>query len=129
MTNIKPNRADVPCGSCTLCCRRDALILDPGMGDDPSQYQTVSTTHPVTGQPVQMLDHKPNGDCVYLDRTAGCTIHDRAPAICQIFDCRGFYNSLLSSSTRKERRQMIERGMISKGILKAGRDRLRRTKP
>ena len=120
----KPARADVPCAGCTLCCRRDALILHPEMGDDPEQYDTVQTAHPLTGKPAIMLAHKPNGDCVYLDRATGCTIHDRAPAICRKFDCRGFYRQLVESSTRKERRRMIERGLISKGILAAGRKRL-----
>lgn len=117
-------RSVVPCAGCTLCCRRDALILHPEEGDDPGQYETTPTTHPFTGEPVLMLAHKPNGDCVYLDRATGCTIHERAPAICRSFDCRGLYRSLLENSTRKERREMIQRGVVSKGILEAGRKRL-----
>ena len=120
----KTARADVPCAGCTLCCRRDALILHPEMGDDPTQYETVPTTHPLTGEPAEMLAHKPNGDCVYLDRSTGCTIHDRAPAICREFDCRAFYRRLVETSTRKDRRRMIERGLISKSVLVAGRKRL-----
>ncbi len=34
-----------------------------------------------------MLAHKPNGDCIYLD-DHGCRIHDRAPSLCRIADCR-----------------------------------------
>ncbi len=34
-----------------------------------------------------MLAHKPNGECVYLDKD-GCSIHDHAPSLCRIADCR-----------------------------------------
>lgn len=39
------------------------------------------------GKVVWMLKHKPNGDCVYLDEN-GCSIHDHAPWVCRMFDCR-----------------------------------------
>jgi hypothetical protein len=34
-----------------------------------------------------MVAHKPNGECVYLDEK-GCSIHDHAPWLCKIADCR-----------------------------------------
>ena len=34
-----------------------------------------------------MIAHKPNGECVYLDEN-GCGIHDHAPSLCRIADCR-----------------------------------------
>lgn len=72
----------VPCNGCTLCCQGDALRLLPG--DDASQYQTVPHDT-ILGE--LMLDHKPNGDCIYLGAT-GCTIHARRPQMCREMDCR-----------------------------------------
>lgn len=34
-----------------------------------------------------MLAHKPNGECVYLQEV-GCSIHDHAPSLCRLADCR-----------------------------------------
>lgn len=114
---------EVPCNGCTLCCRNDMLIIHPECGDDPAQYDTIPCTHPLTGEPAVMLRHSENGDCVYLDRVTGCTIHGRAPAICREFDCRKSYLQLLQFS-RKERLSLIARGIIGKDVLAAGRKRL-----
>ena len=34
-----------------------------------------------------MIAHKPNGECIYVVN-GGCSIHDRAPSLCRIADCR-----------------------------------------
>jgi hypothetical protein len=34
-----------------------------------------------------MIAHKPNGECVYL-KDGGCSIHDGAPSLCRVADCR-----------------------------------------
>lgn len=72
----------VPCGSCTACCRGEAIFLYPEHGDDPAEYETKMFRGRV------ILAHQLNGDCVYLDRLKGCTIHDRRPHICRKLDCR-----------------------------------------
>lgn len=72
----------VPCGTCNECCRGDAIFLHPECGDDPSDYSTEMYQGRV------ILKHKPNGDCIYLDRAKGCTIHASRPAICRELDCR-----------------------------------------
>lgn len=61
---------NVPCGSCFLCCIGDAIMLMPE--DNPDLYKTVKHEYR-TNQ--LMLDHQENGDCIYLDRVNGCTIH------------------------------------------------------
>lgn len=117
-----PDRATVPCAGCTLCCQGEAIFLHPEHGDIPVLYQTVPAVNPVTQTPSLMLAHKPNGDCIYLDRATGCTIHDRAPAICREFDCRKFYLRIMEFS-RNERRRMLKAGLLSRDKLNAGRDR------
>lgn len=115
----RPVRTPVPCNGCRLCCINDVIMLHPECGDDAAQYQTVPIRNPLTGKPGLMLDHKPNGECIYLGET-GCTIYDRAPAICREFDCRRIYQR----TTRAERRALIARGLASKDKFDAGRQRL-----
>jgi Fe-S-cluster containining protein len=115
-------RADVPCGSCRRCCRGNSIVmLLPDEGDVVASYEHEIINLPGAGRgPV--LKRKPNGDCTYLGEN-GCTIHDRAPTICRVFDCRGAYRAFMQH-TRNERRRILKGGMIDKEILDAGRDRL-----
>ena len=78
----KPAIRHVSCNGCTLCCQGDAVRLEPE--DMAMGYQTES--HPYIPGAL-MVAHKPNGECVYLDER-GCTIHDHAPSLCRIADCR-----------------------------------------
>jgi uncharacterized protein len=72
----------VPCNGCTLCCEGDAVRLEPE--DLARGYKTEP--HPYIAGAL-MIAHKPNGECLYLAEE-GCTIHDRAPALCRAADCR-----------------------------------------
>lgn len=112
--------ASVPCNGCTACCENDLLILHPECGDDPSQYETMPVMNPVTGKPALALKHKPEGGCIYLERGVGCTIHGRAPAICQEFDCRRF----VLKFSKEERKQLVAVGGASRRVMQAGFDRL-----
>lgn len=116
-------RTTVPCNGCRACCLHDAIFLHPECGDDPDAYETELVEYPimVNGRRIKApaLKHKPDGSCVYLG-PHGCTIHDRAPAICKEFDCRRLYQSM----TRAERRRRVRQGVLDKAVLDAGRDRL-----
>lgn len=72
--------------------------MHPECGDDASQYLTEMYEGRV------ILQHKPNGDCIYLDREKGCTIHERRPVVCRELDCR----LILEAFGQKE---MDRRGM------------------
>lgn len=76
---LRRQPSDVPCGSCTACCKSDRIILGPT--DDRSRY----AWHREGAHDV--LDRKASGECVYLT-VKGCGIHDHAPDICRRFDCR-----------------------------------------
>lgn len=112
-------RANVPCGLCRLCCKSQVVLLLPERGDDISQYDYTTVVNPVTGKDQFMLRHLPNGDCVYLSGS-GCSIHARAPFMCQEFDCRRQFLGL----PRNLRRVGVKNGHLSKAILDAGRERL-----
>ncbi len=109
----------VPCNGCTACCRNDLIVLHPELGDRAEDYETMVAPFPITGKPVLALKHKPEGGCIYLGE-AGCTIHDRAPAICREFDCRRFYLSM----TRAERRRLLHQNILDRAVLAAGKARL-----
>ena len=79
---------NVPCNGCTLCCLSDAIRILPE--DDASKYQTMPHEH-FTGH--LMLDHKPNGECLYLTNN-GCGIHDHKPTMCREMDCRRIFKSV-----------------------------------
>jgi Fe-S-cluster containining protein len=72
----------VPCNSCTICCQGDAVRLENE--DSPFEYKTEP--HPFIPGAL-MLAHKPNGECIYLEKD-GCSIHSHAPSLCRAADCR-----------------------------------------
>jgi Fe-S-cluster containining protein len=115
-------RTEVPCGSCTRCCKGEAVMLMPEEGDNLASYEHEMADLPFDGRRA-ILKRKPNGDCVYLGET-GCTIYDRAPAICRHFDCRKAYQAFIARFGRAERRRMLAMGAISKEVIEEGRVRL-----
>jgi Fe-S-cluster containining protein len=77
-----PKKVEVPCNGCTLCCQGDLIRLE--QNETAEDYRTEP--HPFIGDAF-MLAHKQNGECVYLESNR-CGIHDRAPSLCQLADCR-----------------------------------------
>ena len=91
----------------------------PEDGDVVDSYEHQVMMIPGVGM-LAFLKQRANGDCIYLGRD-GCTIHKRAPLICQTFDCRAFY----LSKTRAERQALSHGSKNSKAIFFAGRTRLK----
>lgn len=110
------DRANVPCDGCTLCCRRDMIVLMEG--ERPEDYE-VEEIRTKTGEVFHMVKKGPDGNCIYLG-AEGCTIHDRAPALCKAFDCRLAYKIV----PRRERRARLAMGIGDKAVMDAGRKRL-----
>src|SRR5450432_1435754 len=81
---------NVPCNGCRACCLHDMIPLLPERGDLIWTYkhEVVATA----AGPKAVLQRGETGECIYLGRD-GCTIHDRAPAICRAFDCRQLFLS------------------------------------
>jgi len=114
--------AIVPCGGCRRCCRGNSIVMLLAQeGDDVASYEHELVALPGAGRG-PILKRRPNGDCFYLG-TAGCTIHDRAPAVCRVFDCRGAYLAVMDHP-RAERRRMIKSGFVDREILDRGRELL-----
>lgn len=113
-TNLK--RADVPCGKCRLCCQ---MLIVPLAEEEFERYDWVWVTKMDGTRLGRALRRQPNGDCVYLAES-GCSIHGRAPHVCQRFDCR----ELFLKSDRGGRRQAIKSGKIPKVLFDKGREML-----
>lgn len=113
----------VPCGSCRACCQNELVVLFPEQGDDPSTYEHTIVDDG-QGHKFLALKMKPNGDCIYLGEK-GCTIHDRAPAVCKSFDCRLYFLSM----TRNDRRLVEKSAKHKAPIFEAARVRLKTLTP
>lgn len=107
-------RAVVPCGACSACCRGEAVILTDE--DDAGQYETMPAM--VEGVAYLVLA-KRNGACVYL-KEGRCSIHGRAPLMCRVFDCRKW----LASMSRPEWRRLLREGKIDLDVVVAARSRM-----
>jgi Fe-S-cluster containining protein len=114
-TNLQ--RADVPCGKCQLCCK---TLIVPLAQEEYEKYDWAWVVNAKTGERLgRALKRQSNGDCVYLGEQ-GCTIHGRAPHVCQRFDCR----ELFLKSDRAGRRQAIKSGKLPKALFDRGRELL-----
>lgn len=99
-----PPPRDVPCGSCTLCCRGEAVFLFPEHGDDAVDFDTVPSVNPLNGRPSFRLKQTPEGDCIYLGEH-GCAIHERRPVMCRTFSCISMY--VFTPRPERRRRERI----------------------
>jgi Fe-S-cluster containining protein len=96
-------------------------ILYPERGDNVSSYDTAKWYRDgLDKPPITILDRLPNGDCSYLGES-GCTIHDRAPVMCRVYDCR----EVFKHSDRAGRKLAVKRGHVPKAIFDRGRELLK----
>jgi hypothetical protein len=118
----RPPDAVVPCGGCRRCCQGNSIVmLLEREGDDLASYEHELVTLPGAGRG-PILKRRPNGDCFYLG-AGGCTIHDRAPAVCRVFDCRRAYLAFMDFP-RADRRRMVKAQAVDREILDRGRELL-----
>lgn len=97
----------VICGTCTACCRGEAIILQPG--DNPLLYRTVPVRDPVSGRQTQRIPNGPDGACIYLGE-GGCTIYEKRPLLCRMFSCVGFVRGRLEAASKRERKELKQTG-------------------
>ena len=110
---LNNERQEVPCGACTLCCQGDAVRLLPQ--DDHGLY--ITEPHPLAPSE-KILAHKDNGDCIYLDREKGCTIHPHRPIMCGTMDCRNIFKSMNENSLKV----LIKNGYLNSAIYNRGKE-------
>ncbi len=80
---------DVPCGSCTACCRASLFIHIGPDEKDTLAHVPKPLRFPAPGSPKGgvVLGYDDEGRCPLL-RAGGCSIYARRPATCRDFDCR-----------------------------------------
>lgn len=115
-TDTVTQRTDVPCGKCTLCCR---TLIVPLADEEYEKYNWAWITKRDGTRLGRALMRKPDGSCVYLGEN-GCTIHGKAPHVCQRFDCR----ELFQKSDRAGRREAVKSGKLPKALFDKGREML-----
>lgn len=103
----------VPCENCTLCCQGDAVRLLPE--DDHGLY--MKETHPYKVAEL-VLAHQENGDCIYLDREKGCTIHAHRPIMCRTMDCRNIYRKI----PKQKVNDLVNKGLLKQGVYERGKE-------
>lgn len=90
--------SDVPCGSCSVCCRDKLVPLIPSDAPRMAFYNYESVSQ--NGRTLKFLRNLPNGDCSHLGPD-GCTIYADRPTVCRHYDCRKQFKIM----SRAERRQ------------------------
>jgi len=109
-------RANVPCGSCTLCCK---TLIVPLANEEYEKYDWAWITTRDGQRLGRALKRRADGGCIYLTER-GCGIHGHAPHVCQRFDCR----ELFLKSDRNGRRRAIKSGKLPKSLFDRGRELL-----
>lgn len=90
---------DVPCGSCTACCRSSYFVHVGPDETDTLRHIPERLLFPAPGRPKghRVLGFDDRGHCPMLT-DAGCSIYDHRPRTCRSYDCRVFAAAGLSPS-------------------------------
>lgn len=111
------NLPELKCNGCTACCKGETILLTNS--DEWWEYETRLVDRPGRPEPEVALAQKEDGSCVYLGE-GGCTIYERRPYSCRLFDCRRLY--LRSTPTERNERVRINRQILK--VYAAARARL-----
>jgi Fe-S-cluster containining protein len=82
---------DVPCGSCTACCRSSQFVaIEPNEADTLAHIpEQLLFPAPQARRGVMVLGYDERGHCPMLVDDA-CSIYDHRPRACRTYDCRVF---------------------------------------
>ncbi len=83
--------ADVPCGTCTACCRSSQFVHIAPEEDETLARIPAALLFPAPRMPAghALLGYDEQGRCPMLGE-AGCTIYEYRPRTCRTYDCRVF---------------------------------------
>jgi Fe-S-cluster containining protein len=81
--------ADVPCRTCTACCRSSQFVHIAPDESDTLAHVPTDLLFPAPGLPDGhvVLGYDENGHCPMLTDT-GCSIYEHRPRTCRSYDCR-----------------------------------------
>jgi uncharacterized protein len=94
---VERQEMDVPCGTCTACCRSAYFIHVEPDETDTLRHIPKQLLFPAPGRPKghQVLGFDERGHCPMLT-DAGCSIYEQRPRTCRTYDCRVFTAAGLS---------------------------------
>lgn len=82
--------SDVPCGTCTACCRSSQFVLVEADEAEARAAIPADLLFPAPFRPgAHLLPYDAEGRCPMLS-DAGCTVYDARPRTCRAYDCRVF---------------------------------------
>lgn len=82
--------ADVPCGTCTACCRASQFVEIGPDEHDATAHIPTELLFPAPGRPGHLvMGYDERGHCPML-RSDGCSIYAHRPQACRTYDCRVF---------------------------------------
>ncbi|MDO9473335.1 MAG: YkgJ family cysteine cluster protein [Caulobacter sp.] len=83
--------SDVPCGSCSACCRSSQFILVTDTDRDARSVIPAELLFAAPGLPVgnHVMGYDANGHCPMFGES-GCSIYEQRPQACRAYDCRIF---------------------------------------
>ncbi len=88
-------RNKLVCGKCTSCCQWGGdKNLAVKLVEEDLRLGIKGWVH--EDGSIRMFSNNDTGDCTYLDRDRGCTIHNRRPKACKEFDCRELLDMLMN---------------------------------
>ncbi len=108
--------AVVDCGSCTLCCFQQIIVLYREHGDIAERFKTRPGRNPLNGDHADILLNNPDGSCIHLVE-GKCEVYDHRPSMCKSFDCGVHYDK----TPRPERRRRAKSNPHSAAIYERGR--------
>lgn len=114
--------SSVPCGTCSLCCHGH-IFLHP---DEDAKGLPTVTDRRVDGMMLRRLLQNPDGSCSHLVE-GRCSVYERRPRICRIFDCREHYH--LPAAQRRRIEALLtddnSKAVIARGrfLVESARDR------
>jgi Fe-S-cluster containining protein len=123
---------DLVCGTCRHCCRNNFIKLVPEAGDPAPEVYGFENVHlrkdALTGDRAWFLKERPipgskDTECVFLGPD-GCTIYDKRPIACRVFDCREVYKALKRRLKPVELKQVFRREIINRDVYDAGKARV-----
>lgn len=77
---------NVPCDTCSLCCRNVGIKLKRPMDYDTDDNPRFITM-PVDGEEDYLGFNNEIQECIYLHK-GKCLVHKDKPEVCRVFDCR-----------------------------------------
>jgi Fe-S-cluster containining protein len=93
---------DVPCGSCTACCRSSYFVHVGPEETETRKRIPAALLFAAPGLPKghHVLGYDERGHCPMLTE-AGCSIYEHRPRTCRTFDCRVFAAAALPEADGK----------------------------